>query len=171
MCEKSITCLNVCISEFDKYHLVAHTSTVVYEYRSVVGGVQYNTNKIKPRLNCELREKTSGKQISLSDAWIQDSNYELASRSGTLLMVFEVDRPDTYLLSCYYTDSREEPKVVLAIGTNLLPNVVSLALSAVVGFLTPVPLLCCGTFMAGLIVCIVAVMRHRNARRIAGDLS
>jgi len=145
--------------------------TVFYEYRSVVAGVPYHSSKIRPRLNCELRDKTSGKQVSLNDAWLQDSKYELASRSGTLLMVFEVDRPDTYILSCQYAGNGDAPRVVLAIGTNLLPSVINLAVSVLTALMAPVLMIAGASIVAGLIVIIVAVMRHQSARRIASEAS
>jgi hypothetical protein len=138
---------------------------VFYEYRSVVDGVTYNASKSRPRLNCELQVKESGEPVSLYDVWVQDSNYELPSRSGTLLMRFSVDRPGAYLLSCQYAGGEDAPKAVLAIGTNLLPSVVSLATSLLAGLLGPVLLVSGATLLAGLIVIVVAVLRHQSARR------
>ncbi len=66
---------------------------VFYEYRSVVDGVTYNASRSRPRLNCELQNKASGKEVTLHEAWLGDSNYELPDRSGALLMRFDVDRP------------------------------------------------------------------------------
>lgn len=149
----------------------AGTYLVFYEYRSVVDGVPYNSSRSRPRLNCELRNKASSAPVSLYDAWVQDSNYELPSRSGTLLLWFDVDKPGAYVLSCQYAGGGDSPKAVLAIGTNLLPSVIGLAASLATGLLGPVLLICGATLVAGLIVIIVAVLRHQSARRVASEAS
>jgi len=86
-------------------------------------------------------------------------------------MVFEVDRPDTYILSCQYAGNGDAPRVVLAIGTNLLPSVINLAVSVLTALMAPVLMIAGASIVAGLIVIIVAVMRHQSARRIASEAS
>ncbi len=140
---------------------------VFYEHRSVVDGVTYNSSRSRPRLNCELQDNASGREVTLHDAWLGDSNYELPDRSGALLMRFDVDRPGVYLLSCRYAGSQEAPKTVLAVGANLLPGAIGLGASLVAGLLGPVLLTCGAALLAGLIVVVVAVLRHQSARRSA----
>jgi hypothetical protein len=140
---------------------------VFYEHRSVVDGVTYNTSRSRPRLNCELQNKASGREVTLNDAWLGDSNYQLPDRSGALLMRFDVDRPGVYRLSCRYAGGQEAPKTVLAIGTDLLPSAMGLATGLLAGLLGPVLLTCGAALLAGLIVIVVAVLRHQSARRIA----
>jgi len=53
----------------------------------------------------------------------------------------------------------------------LLPSVINLAASVLTALMTPVLLIAGVTIMAGLIVIIVAVMRHQSARRIASEAS
>lgn len=142
---------------------------VFYEYHSVVDGVPYNSSRSRPQLNCELRDQASGKEVALYDAWMFDNTYNLPDRSGTLLMRFDANRPGVYLLSCRYAGGQDTPKAVLAIGTDLLPGAIGLATSLLAGLLGPVLSICGGALLAGLIVIVVAVLRHQSARRIANN--
>lgn len=149
----------------------AGSYTIFYEYRGTLDGVPFSSTRSRPRLNCQLRERESGDQVPLYDAWLQKSNYELPDRSGTMLMRFDVDRADTYVLTCEYAGGGDAPEAVLAIGTGFVRNVLDLVARVFVGLLLPIPLIFSATMAAGLIVVIVAVLRHRSSRQIAGEAS
>jgi hypothetical protein len=146
----------------------AGSYAIFYEYRSVVDGVPYYASPSRPRLRCDMQVKASGERVPLTDAWYMDSNYEMPSRAGTLLMLFEAERPDTYVLSCDYAGSRDGPGVVLAVGTGLLGSAIELAVSVVSALVVPAVVILGAGAVAALIVAIVAVLRHRSARRIKG---
>lgn len=149
----------------------AGSYAIFYEHRGVVDGVPFYSGRSRPRLRCDLQVKASGERVPLTDAWTMDTNYDTPNRAGTLLMLFEAERPDTYVLSCDYAGSRDGPEVVLAVGTGLLGSAIGLAVSVVSALAVPALLILGAGTVAALIVAIVAVLRHRSARRIAEEAS
>jgi hypothetical protein len=149
----------------------AGSYAIFYEHRSVVDGVPFYSSPSRPQVRCDMQFKASGERVPLTDAWYMDSNYEMPSRAGTLLMLFDVDRPDTYVLSCDYAGSRDGPEVVLAVGTGLLGSAIELAVSVVSALAVPALLILGAGTVAALIVAIVSVLRHRSARRVAEEAS
>lgn len=136
---------------------------VFYEYRSVVDGESFHSSRSCPELNCTLRVKESGQQVRLTNTWPQQSNYELLDRAGTMFMRFNIDRPDTYVLSCEYAGTRNAPDVVLAVGTGFVRGALDLAVKVMGGLLAPFAL-ACGAGVVGLLaIAVVAVLRHRSA--------
>lgn len=146
---------------------------IFYEHRSVVDGEPFYSSRSRPRLKCHLQVKESGNEVPLINAWPQESNYDLPNRSGTLLMRFDLDRPDTYVLSCDYAGSGDAPEVVLAVGTGseFLQSALGLAVSVIAGLFVPV-LLVFGAGIVGLfVIALVAVLRHQSAKRLSRETS
>lgn len=95
---------------------------VYYEYRSVVNGVGYLTSKTPPVLECDLRSKTSGESASLAPDYVEGNVYSTKDyeRAGVLMMSISMDKPGAYEFSCRYPDGSTKPKVVLAVGPNIV---------------------------------------------------
>ena len=148
----------------------AGSYVIFYEYSGVLDGVPFNSSRSQPRLNCELQNKASGNQVPLYDVWLQDANYQLLDRSGTMLMRFDVDRPDTYVLTCGYAGSGDAPEAVLAIGTGFWQMAVDLAVHAVTILIAPVLLFFGLGIIALVILVTVALMRHQSARRLEREV-
>jgi hypothetical protein len=144
---------------------------IFYEYRSVVDGEPFYSSRSRPRLQCHLQVKESGEEVPLINAWPQESNYDLPTRSGTLLMRFDVDRPDIYVLSCDYAGSGDAPEMVLAVGTGFVQTALGLAVSVISGLFVPV-LLIFGAGIVGLfVIALVAVLRYQSVKRLSRETS
>ena len=105
------------------------TYAVYYEYRSVVNNVSYISNKTPPRLECNLRSKTSGESASLAPDYVESNIYSTKNneRVGVLMMSISIDQPGAYDFSCRYPDGSTMPKVVLAVGPNFMWEFFSVA--------------------------------------------
>ena len=121
---------------------------VYYEFRSIVDGVQYSTSRTPPDLVCSLISTITGKKVGVSPEYIQGNTYSTKDdkRVGVHILSISMPDPGTYTFSCHYPDDETEPKVVLAIGSNIiweLLNVISRPIAAILSGL--VTLLSLGT--------------------------
>lgn len=99
---------DITLSEPGKY-------TVFYEYQSVVGNRVYSTGENLSGLECTLVSKTTDSPIKLSRSSM-NSTYSIGGRSGVSILEFTIEKPGLYELSGSYSEGREGPEVVLAIG-------------------------------------------------------
>jgi len=111
---------------------------VYYEYRSLVEGVQYINAKTPPPLICSLTSKATGKEVGFSPEYIEGNTYSTKDqeRVGVHILSISMAKPGTYAFSCHYPDEGTAPKVVLAIGPNIvweLFNIVARPISAIMG--------------------------------------
>jgi hypothetical protein len=95
---------------------------VYYEYRSVVNDAQYDTGKQPPSLICSLTSKTTGARINAVPDFVEKNTYRSKDqqRVGVLLMSMAIDNPGRYNFMCQYGDDRAQPKIVVAVGPNLM---------------------------------------------------
>ena len=95
---------------------------VYYEYRSVVDGVEYATSQSPPWLECSLISDATGRVIPVVPDVVETNRYDAGPgrRAGVLIMSTTVDEPGGYAFSCQYADGREQPRIVLAIGQNII---------------------------------------------------
>jgi len=137
---------------------------VYYEYRSLVDGVQSINSKTPPPLICSLTSKVTGKEVGVSPEYIQGNTYSTKDRErvGVHILSISMTEPGTYTFSCHYPAKGTAPKVVLAIGPNIvweLFNIVARPIAAILGGL--VVLL--GSGLIGLLFFIVvAFYRSRS---------
>lgn len=161
------------INSFDRVTMPGSAELTLDETGSyVVFAEPFDLSSRLPQLNCELKEKASGREVPLFDAWLQQGpTYQTMDRAGTLLMRFDVDSPSTYVLTCQYAGGGDTPKVVLAVGTNFWSSVVDVVAVTLASLFLPV-LLCFGAgILALVILVVVAVMRHQSARRLQAAAS
>jgi hypothetical protein len=109
---------------------------VYYEYRSLVDGVQYINAKTPPPLICSLASKATGKEVGVSPEYIQGTTYSTKDREhvGVHILSISMTQPGTYTFSCHYADEGTAPKVVVAIGPNIvweLFNVIAKPIGAI----------------------------------------
>jgi hypothetical protein len=142
---------------------------VYYEYRSVVDGVRYEGDKYPPSIRCTLTSKATGEDVPLGPDYIEGNKYETQNRErvGVLIRSISIDQPGVYDFSCQYADGRAYPRIVLAVGPNIVWeffNVVAKPIAAIVcGGLVFV----CACGISMLIIGIVAFRRHQSKKTLA----
>jgi len=137
------------------------TYAVYYEYRSVIDGVSYQGNEYLPSMRCQLSAKNTGESVKLDYSTVKGNVYTYPNRAGVMFKRISIDQPGSYNFSCQYPDGRTYPKIVLAVGPNLIQEFLNIALK-------PIGAMLCGTFAfvtAGvisiLILAFVAFKRHK----------
>lgn len=140
---------------------------VYYEYRSVVDGVSYFRDERPPRLTCQLRSISTGEAVALAPTTVEGDMYTYPERAGVMFKRISIDQPGVYNLSCHYTDGRTYPRIVLAVGPNILWEFFN-------GVAKPGAAVMCGSlvfvFACGvslLIIGLVAFKRHRSKEAMA----
>jgi hypothetical protein len=140
---------------------------VYYEYRSVVDGVSYFGGERPPSMRCQLRSSETGEAVTLAPSTVEGDAYTYPERAGVMFKRISIDQPGVYNFSCHYTDGRTYPRIVLAVGPNILRgffNGVAKPVAAIIcGGLVFV--LACGISM--LIIGVVAVKRHQSKKALA----
>ena len=137
---------------------------VYYEYRSLIDGVQYINAKTPPSLICTLISETTGTEVGVSPEYIEGNTYSTKERErvGVHLLSISMTEPGTYTFSCHYQDEKIAPKVVVAIGPNIvweLFNIVARPVAAILGGL--VVLLVSG-LIAFLVIVVMVLYRSRS---------
>jgi hypothetical protein len=141
---------------------------VYYEHRSLVGGVQYINAKTPPLLKCSLTSNATGKEVGVSSEYIEGNTYstKYQRRVGVHIMSIAMIEPGTYTFSCHYPDKGTAPKVVLAIGPNIVWeffNIVARPIAAILGGL----IVLLGSGSIGLLLFIVvAIYRSRQIEAV-----
>lgn len=141
---------------------------VYYEYRSVVDGVSYIREKYPPNVDCRLTSKVSGENISITPDYVEGNIYATndQERAGVLINSIVIRTPGVYIFSCKYSDGRMQPKIVLAVGPNIVWEFFNIAVK-------PVAAVICGGFVfigslgvSILIIGLVMLKRHRSKNRL-----
>lgn len=141
---------------------------VYYEYRSFVDGVQYINERTPPPLICSLTSKETGKEVGVSPEYIEGNTYATKDRErvGIHLMSISMKKPGTYTFSCHYTDDDAAPKVVLAIGPNIVWELFNIAAKPVGAFLGGLGVLLCSGSLGLLFIIFVAIYRGRQGGEV-----
>jgi hypothetical protein len=102
--------------------------TIFYENLSVVGGRLYSTECAVPSgLEIEVTELSSGEKVDLSLPK-GSTSYSFGGRSGRSIAAFAIDHPGVYRVAAWYSQGREGPEVVLAVGHGFFEKVISAVL-------------------------------------------
>jgi hypothetical protein len=137
---------------------------VYYEYRSVIDGKSYIRSKYPPSITCQLRSKITGEDIELASPHAEGDIYATQNqeRVGVWLKSISINQPGVHIFSCRYTDGRTHPRIVLAVGPNIILEFFNLAAKPVAAFV-------CGSFVfvgalgiSILIIGFVAFKRHQS---------
>lgn len=137
---------------------------VYYEYRSLVDGAQYINAKTPPHLICSLTSNATAKEVGVSPEYIEGNTYSTKDqeRVGVHIMSISMAEPGTYTFSCHYPDEETAPKVVVAIGPNIvweLFNIVARPIAAILGGLA---VLIGSGAIAFLVFIVVTIYRSRS---------
>jgi hypothetical protein len=110
---------------------------VYYEHRSLVDGVRYINSKAPPPLNCSLTSKDNGKEVGVSPEYIEGNTYSTKDRErvGVHILSISMTEPGTYTFTCHYADEEAEPKVVVAIGPNIVWELFNIVARPIAAFL------------------------------------
>jgi hypothetical protein len=142
---------------------------VYYEYRSIVDGVRYDRDKHPPSINCKLTSKATGEDIPLAPDYIEGNKYETQHRErvGVLIKSIRIDQPGVYNFSCHYTGSRTYPRIVLAVGPNIVWEFFNVVAKPVAAIMCGVLVFVCACGISMLIIGIVAFKRHQSKKTLA----
>lgn len=100
---------------------------VFYEYRSVIGNKVYETGLRIPNISCSIASKATGQQITLSSP---SASYSYSTgKAGIGVLEFTIGQPGHYEISAWYSEGRQGPEIVLAIGkgfgTQLMTTIIT----------------------------------------------
>jgi hypothetical protein len=144
---------------------------VYYEYRSAINGVNYFRQKYPPGLKCALKSKATGADIDLAYDYVEGNVFATRNdeRVGVLIRSISIEKPGVYIFSCQYRDGRTQPKIVLAVGPNIIYEFFNVAAK-------PIAATICGGFafvgslgISILIISIVAYKRHQSKKILASE--
>ena len=142
---------------------------VYYEYRSIVDGVRYDRGKHPPSINCKLTSNATGEDIPLARDYIEGNVYETQHRErvGVLIKSISIDQPGVYNFSCHYTGGRTYPRIVLAVGPNVVWEFFNIVAKPVAAIICGVLVFVCACGISMLIIGIVAFKRHQSKVTLA----
>jgi len=135
---------------------------VYYEYRSVVDGVRYTGCETPPSFVCSLTSNATGAEVPVVPDYVETNGYSVGrgSRVGVLAMSITINEPGTYTFSCRYPDGRAEPRVVVAVGHNIIWEYFGIAASTIGSMVVSIAVLFSSTVAAIIIAIIVAIKTH-----------
>ena len=107
--------------------------TIFYEFRSRVNGRIYLTKENLSGLECTIKEKSSGQNINLESPKIT-SSYSVGSRSGTSILEFTIAKAGIFELTTENSKDMEQ-EFVIAIGKNIVGNILYVILVGIAGLL------------------------------------
>jgi hypothetical protein len=134
----------------------AGSYTIFHEYRSVVGGKVYSTEKELPGLECELVSKSTGARVPLTPA-TTNGTYEMGGRAGVSIFDFSIHDPGEYELSATYSAGQQGPEAVLAVGQDFTLGIIT----TVFGSLAVV----FGCILISIALAITALIMRSNAKK------
>jgi hypothetical protein len=128
--------------------------TIYYEHDTEFAGQTYRTGESLPPLDIQVVEVSTGQPVSVRTP-LADTNYDIQSRAGQSLMVFDIDRAGDYEITAEYPPGVDGPEVVLAIGSGIGANI-AFGVGALLGSIG----IFCGATL--LVIAIVAVTFWRR---------
>ena len=136
---------------------------IYHEYRSVVDGVDYRSEKGVPEFNCSLTHQGTLQDAALALDYVPTNQYHFQrdKRVGVLIYSTTIKDPGRYVFACAYPDGASSPETVLAIG----PNYVWEFFKAVKDTLAPLlvsPFLLCGSTLLSMIFVALGLVMHRK---------
>lgn len=133
---------------------------IFYENQTVVNGKIYSTNEDVPGLQVEVKNKTTGREVSIYSPQ-GSSSYSFGGRSGRSVLAFSIDQPGIYELSAGYPQGDGGPEVVLAVGHSISWGVIS-------GIMLPL-LFFFGSLAAAAVIVIVTYLKRQEAGKRAAE--
>jgi hypothetical protein len=97
-------------------NLAAKTKyTIFHEEQTILNGQFYGTTKDVDGLTCTISSAWSDENIPLRQPRASTS-YEIGERHGKSMLEFTTTAAGAYRFGCEYSDGRDGPQIVLAIG-------------------------------------------------------
>ena len=147
---------------------------VYYEYRSVLDGVEYAGGKTPPALICSLTSNATAAEVPVVPDFVETNRYSTGKggRVGVLAMSLTINDPGTYTFSCRYPDGRAQPKIVLAVGQNILWEYIGIMGRTVgpiiVSMIVSMAILFSSAVAAIIVAIVVAVKRQPPKKQLDG---
>jgi hypothetical protein len=137
---------------------------VYYEYRNLVDGVQYINPTTPPSLICSLISETTGKEFGVSPEYIEGNTYSTKERErvGVHILCISMTESGTYTFSCQYQDEKTAPKVVVAIGPNIVWELFNIVTRPIAAIRSGLVVLLGSGGIAFLVIIVVALYRSRS---------
>ena len=144
---------------------------VYYENRSVIDGVSYTRNEIPPNLICQLISQKTGADVELLPSLAAGNIYTTSNpeRSGVIFLRINIDQPGSYDFSCQYPSGRSSPKVVMAVGPNLVHEFFNVVGKPIVTMLIGLFIFVWACAISLLIIGIVALKRQQSMKKLASE--
>jgi len=141
---------------------------VYYEYRSVVDGVEYAGCETPPGLVCSLTSSATGADVPVVPDYVETNRYSTGkgSRVGVLAMSITIDEPGIYTFSCRYPDDRPEPRVVLAVGHNIVWELFGIAARPLGSIFLSMAVVFSSAVAAITIAMVVALKTHPSKKQL-----
>lgn len=137
------------------------TYTIYHEYRSYLDGQLYETRGSLNGLVCSVSSADGSETIPIVPSSINET-YSLGSRAGEAIFKFTIVNPGLYQISAAFSDGRSHPQAILAIGQNILGNLL-------LAVLAPITILGTCTFLSAIIIIVVLVKRSQANKRSSKD--
>jgi hypothetical protein len=133
---------------------------IFYENQTVVNGRVYSTDEDIPGLLIEVKNKTTGQDISTYSPGGSFS-YSFGGRSGRSVVAFFIEQPGIYELSASYPQSDDGHEVVLAVGNNISGEIMS-------SIMLPL-LLFFGSIGAAIVIAFITYRKRQEAAKRAEE--
>jgi len=142
---------------------------VYYEYRSVIDGVSYVRDEYPPSMMCQLRSKSTGEAVKLVPSNIEGNLYTTQNpkRAGVFFKHISIDQPGIYTFSCQYLDGRAYPKLVMAVGPNIVLEFLNIVVKPLAALFFGTIVFIGASGLSILIIGIVAYKRHKSKNILA----
>jgi len=140
---------------------------VYYEYRSVIDGRNYVRDQYPPNLECQMKSKDTGADIDLTSDYIKGNVYSTQNqeREGVLIKSIDINTPGVYVFSCQYSDGRTFPKIILAVGPNIIWELFNIKVKPLAAIICGVLVFIIACGISVLMIGLVAFKRNQSDAR------
>lgn len=141
---------------------------VYYEYRSLVKGVNFETSRQPPSLECALTSRSTGAAVPAAHDFVETNTYSSKDqkRAGVLVMSINVDDPGIYTFACQYPDGSLRPEIVVAVGPNLMWEFFNILAKAGGSILSGIAVFTLSVLVCSIILLILFIKRAQAKKRI-----
>ncbi len=133
--------------------------TIFAEEETSAGMGIYSIRSVGAGLTCHIREEASGKEIE-TRAPIGATTYNVGSRVGRAILVFNSEGPGAYRLSCAYAEDDRRSGVTVAVGSGVDEEIVRAVLTGLGGMIG-------GGILGAIVMVTVYLTREKAKRRLA----
>jgi hypothetical protein len=133
--------------------------TIFLEEQSVVDGRIYSTSREDLEgLTCSVTSRTTGKKIDTQRARMS-TTYTVGGRSGRSVLAFITEEAGIYRVTCDYSEGKQGPAAVLAVGSGVTEGIFKLVFQSVATMFG-------GGALGIVIILVVFFQRERSKKRL-----